>query len=170
LDIPNNACVLDVGCGGGANIKKLLELCPYGTVKGVDYSEISVDKSRRVNAKEIQLGRCQVHQADVMELPFEDNSFHVVTAFETVYFWPDLPKSFQEIFRVLKNGGTFVICNESNGETNMDEKWAKIIRGMTIYTGDQLRKAILQTGFSSVRIHNHNRGWLCVVANKSVET
>ena len=40
-----------------------------------------------------------------------------VTAFETVYFCPDLPQCFREVYRVLKPGGTLLICNEANGDT-----------------------------------------------------
>lgn len=43
LAISEDAAALDVGCGGGANIKKLLTKCSKGTVKGIDYSEISKD-------------------------------------------------------------------------------------------------------------------------------
>lgn len=43
---------------------------------------------------------------------FADGWFDAVTAFETVYFWPDLPRCFPEVFRVLRSGGTFLICNE----------------------------------------------------------
>ena len=31
-----DAEVLDCGCGGGANIKRLLKLCPKGIVRGID--------------------------------------------------------------------------------------------------------------------------------------
>ena len=37
--------VLDCGCGGGANIKRLLKRCPQGVVKGIDYSPVSVAKA-----------------------------------------------------------------------------------------------------------------------------
>ena len=42
-----DAMVLDCGCGGGANIKTLLKLCPNGKVHGIDYSAISVEKRER---------------------------------------------------------------------------------------------------------------------------
>ena len=45
-----DAMVLDCGCGGGANIKTLLKLCPNGKVQGIDYSAVSVEKARKVNA------------------------------------------------------------------------------------------------------------------------
>ena len=38
LKLTPDAKVLDCGCGGGANIKRLLKKCPEGIVKGVDYS------------------------------------------------------------------------------------------------------------------------------------
>ena len=166
LNIPKNAAVLDCGCGGGANIKRLLQKCPEGTVKGIDYSEISVEKTRKVNAKEIQAGRCDVLQANVMKLPFEESDFDLVTAFETIYFWPDLLQSFQEIYRVLKAGGTFFICNESNGDTNKDDKWVEKIGGMTIYNGMQIKAVLEQAGFSNIRIEKNKKGWICVTAKK----
>ena len=70
---------------------------------------------------------------------FADDWFDAVTAFETVYFWPDLPQCFREVCRVLKPGGTFLICNESSGDTDKDEKWTEIIGGMTIYKDVELK-------------------------------
>ena len=102
---------------GGHHIKKLLQLCPKGKVQGIDYSAVSVEKARKVNASAIAAGRCAVQQASVAELPFEAEQFDVVTAFETIYFWPELAQNFREVYRVLKPGGTFFICNEANGET-----------------------------------------------------
>ena len=111
-----DAMVLDCGCGGGANIKTLLKLCPNGKVQGIDYSSVSVEKVRKVNARAIAAGRCTVQQASVAELPFEAEQFDVVTAFETVYFWPELAQNFREVYRVLKPGGIFCGCLYVKGE------------------------------------------------------
>ena len=54
-----------------------------------------------------------MQQASVAELPFEAEQFDVVTAFETIYFWPELAQNFREVYRVLKPGGTFFICNSA---------------------------------------------------------
>ena len=48
-----------------------------------------------------------MQQASVAELPFEAEQFDVATAFETVYFWPELAQNFREVYRVLKPGGVF---------------------------------------------------------------
>ena len=165
LELTPDAKVLDCGCGGGANIKRLLKKYPQGVVKGIDYSPVSVEKSKRVNEAAVTKGRCTVLRASVAELPFESEQFDAVTAFETVYFWPDLPQCFREVWRVLKSGGTFLICNESNGDTDKDEKWTEIIGGMTIYKDIELKSCLEQAGFFDVQIHK-KKTWLCVTARK----
>ena len=166
LEIPDDGKVLDCGCGGGANIERMLREHPKTVVKGIDYSEVSVEKSRKVNQKEINTERCEILHASVMELPFKDEQFDLVTAFETVYFWLDLPKNFQEVYRVTKSGGMFFICNECNGDTNKDDKWTEKIPGMTIYKDSQLKNALQQAGFSKVDIQKNSKGWIAVTAQK----
>ncbi len=158
--------MLDCGCGGGANMKRLLKKCPRGVVKGIDYSPVSVEKTKKVNETAIVEGRCTVLQGSVADMIFADNWFDAVTAFETVYFWPDLPQCFREVCRVLKPDGTFLICNESSGDTDKDEKWTEIIGGMTIYSGDELKTFLENAGFCNVQIHKNKMGWLCVTGQK----
>ena len=96
---------------------------------------------------------------------FAKDWFDAVTAFETVYFWSDLPQCLREVRRVLKPGGTFLICNESNGDTDKDEKWTEIIGGMTIYKDIELKAYLEQAGFQNIQIHKR-KNWLCVTAQK----
>jgi cyclopropane fatty-acyl-phospholipid synthase-like methyltransferase len=42
LEIKKDAQVLDVGCGGGANVARMLEMCPEGIVTGMDYSTLAL--------------------------------------------------------------------------------------------------------------------------------
>ena len=166
LELAPDVKVLDCGCGGGANIKRLLKKCPQGIVKGIDYSLVSVEKSKKVNETAIVEGRCTVLQGSVADMIFADNWFNEVTAFETVYFWSDLPRCLREVRRVLKPGGTFLICNESNGDTDKDEKWTEIIGGMTIYTDTALKEYLEKAGFCQIQSHKNKKGWLCVTAQK----
>ena len=85
-----SARALDCGCGGGANVKRLLERSEKAY--GIDYSGISVEKSKETNAGDIRSGRCEIIQCDVRSLPFDNESFDIVTAFETVYFWQEIEK------------------------------------------------------------------------------
>ena len=120
FELPEKGRVLDVGCGGGANIATWLDKCRNGHVTGLDYSEVSVAESQELNAAAIKQGKCRVLQGDVSAIPFSDEVFDYVSAFETVYFWPGLKKCFSEVNRVLKSGGTFLICNESDGTNASD--------------------------------------------------
>lgn len=166
LKIAPDAKVLDCGCGGGANIRTLLKKCPKGIVKGIDYSAVSAEQARKRNADAIQAGRCAVWQGSVEQIIFAKDWFDAVTAFETVYFWPNLHRCFREVYRVLKPGGTFLICNECSGDTDKDDKWTRKIGGMTIYRDVQLKAVLEQAGFCDIQIHKNNRGWLCVMAVK----
>ena len=145
--------------------KTAAEKCPHGVVKGIDYSPVSVEKTRKLNRIAIQEGRCAVLQGSVADMAFEDSYFDAATAFETVYFWPDLPRCLREVWRTLKPGGTILICNESNGDTDKDERWTQIIGGMTIYKDIELKACLEQAGFHEVQIRKKKR-WLCVTARK----
>ena len=107
--------IAELGCGGGRNIRALLRKYPAATITALDYSEISVEKAKRVNREGLQAGRCQILQGDVSRLPFGDGSFDLATAFETVYFWPGPTDSFREVYRTLRPGGVFLIVNEADG-------------------------------------------------------
>lgn len=57
IHIADHSDILDIGCGGGANIKKMLSLCPHGRVSGIDYSPIKtyvpdVNEKEAVKQKE----------------------------------------------------------------------------------------------------------------------
>ena len=66
--------------------------------------------------------------------PFLMRSLDYVSAFETQFsYFGRAEKCFSEVNRVLKSGGTFLICNESDGTNAADEKWTKIIGGTKIY-------------------------------------
>ena len=168
LPLPADTRVLDCGCGGGANMRKLLRKCPRGVVKGIDYSPLSVEKARRLNAAAISDGRCTVCQGSVENILFASGWFDAVTAFETVYFWPDPARCFREVCRVLKPGGTFLICNECGDEAS-GAKWEKRIDGITVYTAAQLKALLKQAGFGEVQIHSNRMGWLCVTGRKKEE-
>ena len=79
IDFQPDWTILDVGCGGGKNIARMLKRCPQGQVYGIDYSEESVAMSRKKN-KSLLGSRCFIEQGNVMELPYETGKYDLVTA------------------------------------------------------------------------------------------
>ncbi len=166
-EIEDNKDVLDIGCGGGANLSRWLDYIKTGTATGVDYSEVSVAKSNEKNKKAILQGRCRVDQGNVRELPYANESFDYISAFETIYFWPEIEESFKEVHRTLKPGGCFFICNEVDGTKASDAKWMKIMDGMTIYTEAEIISLLQLAGFSQIKTyHNEKKGWISFSATK----
>ena len=159
--------IIDIGCGGGRNAGELLKMYPQAHVTAVDYSELSVEKAKAYNRGMIVAGRCDVRQGDASDLAFPDSIFDLATAFETVYFWPGLQKCFGQVWQVLKPGGVFMICNESDGTDAASRKFESIIDGMKCYTARELEAALRAAGFNEVVSDRHpSRPWLTVVAKK----
>lgn len=151
LDIKTDDIVLDVGCGGGININRMAEKAKK--VYGVDYSIESVKLSREVNRDLIGQGKVEVLEGDVQSLPFEDNTFDIITAFETVYFWPNIEKSFGEVKRVLKPSGTFMMGMESNGSDNIPMKISKKLIDMEVYSDDELTGFLKANDYSNITVY-----------------
>ncbi len=167
LSMKADADILDVGCGGGGNIGRLLEKCPLGHVTGVDYSPVSVEQSSKYNQKAIDNGRCRVLEGNVQALPFADGSFDYVTAFETVYFWPTIEDSFRQVLRVLRPGGSFMIVNETDGEDPAGLKWDTIVGGMHTYNRTELETHLANAGFTDIAVsHDDKTHYLKLVATK----
>ena len=167
LSMRNNLNILDIGCGGGKNIATWLRKSKNSHVTGLDYSEVSVDESSKKNKWAIKRNRCEILRGNVAEMPFSDNTFDCVSAFETIYFWPGLEECFTEVNRVLKHGGIFMVCNGSDGENESDEKWVNIIEGMSVYNEDQLHSALEKAGFYKIKCYiNNEKHWLCIFAKK----
>ncbi len=158
---------VDLGCGGGRNTAELLRKYPKAHVTAVDYSALSVEKTKDYNRAMIAAGRCTVYQGDVSALSLPSDSFDLATAFETIYFWPDLERCFAQVANILSSGGYFLICNESDGTDAVSLKFERIIVGMKNYTVPQIGSSLHAAGFSEVKnFHHPSRPWIAVLARK----
>ena len=85
LNAAPDAKVLDCGCGGGANMKRLLKKCPQGIVKGIDYSPVSVEKSKKANETAIAEGDYNLMTRGALRLSYlrEDSKVVVGDTVET---------------------------------------------------------------------------------------
>ena len=130
-----------------------------------DYNKNELNKLSDNDLSE--LGLRSAHSPAPTEIEFEDRAFDLATAFETVYFWPGLEHCFSEVYRVLKPGGVFMICNESDGTDETSLKYEKIIDGMKCYTVDELTSALKAAGFTQVISDRYDsKPWITVIARK----
>ena len=177
LQINPSDIILDIGCGGGKNIKRFSDMASEGKIYGLDYSEISVNKSKELNKEKIDEGKVEVIQGSVSELPFSDETFDLVTCFETVYFWPDFINDLKEVYRVVKRDGSIFICNESGGSDKDKELMEEHIEllNMTLYNEEELGDALLSAGFTEVLTFTKEKSekntskdtdWVCAIARK----
>ena len=149
VDVQDGWTMLDVGCGGGFTIRRLLKRSKDEKVYGIDISEESVAKAKKVNA-EVLDKQVFVTQGSAEKLPYEDGKFNLITAVETVYFWPNLPNCLQEVHRVLKSGGKFAIMVEV---VDGDSMWTNVVEGMTAYSPEELKTMLIDAGFIQTEIH-----------------
>ncbi len=169
VQVPKNAAILDVGCGGGETVRKLALLASEGKVVGLDYSSASVAVSRQKNAKEIETGRVQIAEGSVAALPFPDGTFDIVTAVETHYYWPDLPANVREILRVLKPGGTFALIAETYRGGPFRLLYGVVMPLLrAAYLSDAEHQDLLtQAGFTDVKsLHMSGKNWICATGQR----
>ena len=162
IDVNGDERILDIGCGGGVNIEKFLKLTS-NNVDGLDYSEVSVASSIERNIDAVDNGRCTVLQADVQDMPIDDESYDLATAFETIYFWPEIQETFKEVSRVIKPDGRFMIAQGTDGNHPDDEKWLATVEGMRVYTAPELERYLLEAGFESVESYVKENDYILVV-------
>ncbi|MBR3139333.1 MAG: class I SAM-dependent methyltransferase [Methanobrevibacter sp.] len=170
FEIKPDSKILDIGCGGGRNIERFAEqISDDGRVVGIDYSEVSVEKSIKLNQKSIDNGNVNVLQGSVSEMPFYDETFDIVTGFETIYFWPDFINDLKEVNRVLKKGGLVFFCNEAVYREGEMEKYDDLVEllDMKIYSEDVLRESLEKTGFKDFKAYiDDENDWICITAIK----
>lgn len=154
--IKKDAPILDIGCGGGQTIHMLAKQNSDSDIYGIDYAQKAVETTIQKNRKAVTTGRVRITQGEVSALPFDDELFGTITAVQTHYFWPDLKNDVKEVFRVLKNGGIFIIISEIY----------KIDYHMKMYTRNEDVEQLFQhSGFQTVDIHENNK-WRCYIGVK----
>ena len=170
FEINEDSKILDIGCGGGRNIERFAgQISENGRVVGIDYSEVSVEKSTKLNQDAIDAGKVNVLQGSVSEMPFYDETFDIVTGFETIYFWPDFINDLKEVNRVLKKDGLVFFCNEAVYREGQMEKYDDLVEllDMKIYSEDVLKESLEKTGFKDFKAYvDEEHDWICVTARK----
>ena len=100
--------LLDIGCADGTTTKQIKKILPLTTITGIDLYKKAIDHAKR-KASKIRF----IH-GDVHNLPFNNNSFEIVTAVETLEHLDNPNKALAEIYRVLKPNGYLIIGQDTD--------------------------------------------------------
>jgi SAM-dependent methyltransferase len=134
--------MLDCGCGTGANLEMLRE---YGRVHGFDLTMNGLKLAR-------EAGRGPVVRASVGAIPFQDQTFDLVTCFDVLQSIPESIEhlSVRELWRVLKPGG-YAVVNVSALEM-LRGRHSALSQEVRRYTPNRLRVLLESGGFDIERV------------------
>ena len=169
VSIKPDFIILDVGCGGGKTISRLIRHAVQGKVYGIDHSADMVEYSKQVNKKLIATKRVEIMQGSAEKTGFKEDFFDLVTAIETYYFWPNLAETFLEVKRILKNGGYLLIISEMIKDGVYEVENAEIIAKTQVHLVplDEMERMLYSVGFSSVKVYRKRKSdWNAILAQK----
>jgi SAM-dependent methyltransferase len=141
--VKNNLSVLDVGCGAG---NMILHLSRYGAVVGIDNNPIPLEIAHRRGY--------DARRAQADDMPFEDESFDLVTTLDVIEHSDDDLRILRECHRVCANGGLLAITVPafqwlwSQNDVVNDHKRR--------YSRSELRAKLAQAGFDIRRMTYNN--------------
>lgn len=161
--------VLDVGCGSGMLIKKVAEQTDAGRLCGLDHSSDMITLSRETCEELCGSDRAEFFAGSVSELPFADETFDLVTAFETIYFWPNIESDLCEVRRVLRPEGTFLAVVESYDDPTFAERneYCMELSGGKVFTPEGIYAIVEKAGFKNVQVDTiEEKNWMTIVATK----
>lgn len=111
IDVNKDANILDIGCGSGKTIKKLLSIAPLGRATGIDISKTAVKLAISNNKEAIKDLRCNILNGDISDFELEKNKYQIISAICTVRFWNDMDKVFLKLKNALTKDGIFMISD-----------------------------------------------------------
>ncbi len=152
LDVQPDDHLLEIGFGPGIAVEAVAQRAPTGLVAGVDFSATMVALARQRNAAAIRAGRVDLRQGDAAHLPFADAAFDQAYSIHSIYFWSNPALALREIHRVLKRGGRLILTVLPKEKWNPENPDAAGTPDCIPYTGSDLKRLLLSTGFSDITI------------------
>lgn len=114
--------VLDVGTGTGVGALMLAREFPGARVRGVDVSEQMLRAARRKVGLDPE-GRIAFREADAARLPFDDESFDLVTQL-------NMPVFAAELARVTRRGGHVLVASSLGADTPFHTPHGSLARSL----------------------------------------
>jgi ubiquinone/menaquinone biosynthesis C-methylase UbiE len=154
--------VLDIGCGLGGPGVLLASEHGAASVIGIDIQREQVELASALAAREGMAGRVSFQLVEPGPLPFDDASFDVVFSDGVIVQIPDKQSLFEEAYRVLRVGGSFVAGDFLTG---VDPESSDLIAehreksGLSFHfaTPEQTQDLLSSIGFLDVKLHDNTK-------------
>lgn len=147
LLIEDDEHILEIGHGNAAHVKSLLSLAQNVQYIGIDISETMLHEAKRLN--ETFKNQAEFVLYEGTKLPFEDKTFDKIFTVNTVYFWENPVEYLNEIYRVLKNNGTFVL---TFAQRDFMETLPFTQFDFTLYNSDEMEETVSKSNFKRMKI------------------
>lgn len=149
--------LLDLGCGTGEMLHLLRQENQEAELEGVDLSCNMIARAR-----EKKISGASFTAGDAENLPYAAGDFDMVCCVQSFHHYPDPKKALEEVYRVLRPGGVFVLCDMY--VANPVVRWIEntfVLRALRLgdvhtYGREEICALLEKTGFSSVtwqRVH-----------------
>ena len=150
LDLKPDDYFLELGCGGGALLKSVLQSGCMAAA--VDHSIDMVNLAREENSEAIRAERLKIFVSDAGDLPFPDEVFSCAAMIGVLGFLSDPVKVFSEINRVLKKGGRIVVQGADPEMRGTPAAPEPIASRLHFYESDELELLARKAGFQRVSV------------------
>lgn len=143
LDLKAGQHVLEIGMGNGFFVPEVLKKAKDLRYTGLDYSEDMVAASLSNNQELVKSGRVKFIQGDVINTPFDADSFDAIFTINTIYFWENVDQTLAELYRVLKPHGKLFI---SIRPKEAMKAYPVIKYGFNLFDGEVIEQAMIAAG------------------------
>jgi ubiquinone/menaquinone biosynthesis C-methylase UbiE len=162
--------ILEIGPGPGYIAIEIAKLLPKAEIVGLDVSRTMVEIANRNAAEAGVADRIVFRLGNAAQMPFFAESFDFVVSSGSLHHWKELVRIFNEVYRVLKNGGEALIGDlRRDAPRELKDELAAGIDSWLMrwglrhsfgeaYTRHEILELLIQTSFSDYEVAEDGAG------------
>ncbi len=164
LLIEDHESILEIGHGNAGHVKNILSLAKGLKYTGIDISETMNQEAGKLNHEFQDQASFLLYEGK--KLPFENETFDKIFTVNTVYFWENPVEFLNEICRVLKDNGTFVL---TFGQRDFMEKLPFTAYNFTLYNNDEMEELVSKSHFKRMKTSEREEEIKSKTGNETIQ-